>query len=123
MKSFHPTNPIIFLGARRRGLNWANASKGIVTVVLGEPGVGKSSLLRAGLKPSFDRMRLEPVYLCLQCSGGAHPVQQVRDEINRVLTKGQIAGLPSERARLSGNISKCKRRAGLPPMGNPSCRC
>jgi hypothetical protein len=66
----------------------------VVTVVLGQPGVGKSSLLRAGLKPHFDRMRFEPVYLRLQLTGAVHPVQQVRDEINRVLRERRINGAP-----------------------------
>jgi hypothetical protein len=68
--------------------------RGSVTVVLGQPGAGKTSLLRAGLQPLFDRLRFEPVYLRLQCTGAVHPLQQVRDEINRVLRERQIAGAP-----------------------------
>jgi hypothetical protein len=65
-----------------------------LTVVLGQAGAGKSSLLRAGLRSSFDRMSFEPVCLRLQLSGAVHPVQQVRDEINRVLAERQIDGAP-----------------------------
>jgi hypothetical protein len=68
--------------------------QGIVTVVLGPRGAGKSALLRAGFKPELDRVRFEPVYLRLQFAGEAHPVQQVRDEINRVLRESQIDGAP-----------------------------
>jgi hypothetical protein len=68
--------------------------RGSVTVVLGQPGVGKSSLLRAGLKPLFDRKSFEPVYLRLQWGGAVHPLQQLRDEINRVLRERQIDGAP-----------------------------
>jgi hypothetical protein len=68
--------------------------RGPVTVLLGQPGVGKSSLLRAGLAAAFERMRLVPVYLRLQSGGGAHPLQQVRDQVNRVLRERQIEGAP-----------------------------
>jgi hypothetical protein len=65
-----------------------------VTVLLSQPGAGKSSLLLAGLKPLFDRMSIQPVYLRLQWGGALHPLQQVRDEINRVLRERQIDGAP-----------------------------
>jgi hypothetical protein len=51
-------------------------------------------LLRAGLQPLFDRLSLEPVYLRLQCAGAVHPLQQVRDEVNRVLRERQLDGSP-----------------------------
>jgi hypothetical protein len=66
----------------------------VVTVVLGQPHVGRRSFLRAGLKPSLDRMNYEPVYLHLQGAGAVQPVQFVRDQINRVLTERKINGAP-----------------------------
>jgi hypothetical protein len=65
-----------------------------LTVMLGRQSVGKSSLLRAGMAPTFERMRFEPVYVHLQCTGQTHPLQQVREEINRVLRERQIEGAP-----------------------------
>ena len=65
-----------------------------VTVLSGQPGVGKTSFMRAGLQPAFERAGYEPIYLRLQWAGAAHPLQQVRDEINRVLRERQIDGAP-----------------------------
>jgi hypothetical protein len=90
---FLPNECPYFFGREEEQLELAKRLEpAILTVVLGRPGVGKSSLLRAGLKPLFDRMSFEPVYLRLQCAGAVHPVQQVRDEINRVLTERRIDG-------------------------------
>jgi len=92
---FLPNESSYFFGRGDEQVELAQRlEQGVLTVVLGQPGVGKSSLLRAGLKPLFDRMRWEPVYLRLQCGGAAHPVQQVRDEINRVLRERHIDGAP-----------------------------
>jgi hypothetical protein len=68
--------------------------RGPVTVVRGPSGAGKTSLLRAGLQPFFERASLIPVYLNLQRAGGIHPLQQVRDAVNRVLREHQIDGTP-----------------------------
>jgi hypothetical protein len=95
LDSFLPNEHAYFFGRENEQLELVQRlERGVVTVVLGQPGVGKSSLLRAGLKPLFDRMRLEPVYLRLQCAGAEPPVQQVRDAINRVLRERQIDGAP-----------------------------
>jgi hypothetical protein len=92
---FLPADSSYFFGRDNEQLELEQRlERALVTVVLGEPGVGKSSLLRAGLKPLFDRKGLEPVYLRLQCAGAVHPVQQVRDEINRVLIERKINGAP-----------------------------
>jgi hypothetical protein len=65
-----------------------------VTVVLGPARTGKSSLLRAGLATTFAAANLVPVYLRVKFTGAVHPVQQIRDEINRVLLERQIDGAP-----------------------------
>jgi hypothetical protein len=92
---FLPGESTYFFGRKDEQLDLAQRiEREIVTVVLGQPGVGKTSLLRAGLKPVFDRMRFEPVYLRLNGAGLSDPVQQVRDEINHVLRERQIDGAP-----------------------------
>jgi hypothetical protein len=93
--SFLPDEHAYFYGREEERLEMAQRlERGTVTVVLGQAGVGKTSLVRAGLQPLFDRMGLAPVYLHLQCAGAVHPLQQVRDEINRVLRERQINGPP-----------------------------
>jgi hypothetical protein len=90
-----PDEPSFFCGREEERLELAQlVERGLVTVVLGKPGVGKSSLLRAGLKPFFERTKLEPVYVHLQSAGPVHPLQQVRDAVNRVLRERQIEGAP-----------------------------
>jgi len=93
--AFLPNEGPCFFGREDERLELAQRlEQGIVTVVLGQRGVSQSSLLRAGCKPLSDGVRLESVYLRLQFAGEAHPVQQVRDEINRVLRESQIDGAP-----------------------------
>ncbi|HUD82044.1 MAG TPA: hypothetical protein VMQ67_01010, partial [Candidatus Saccharimonadales bacterium] len=92
---FWPNESPYFFGCEDEQLELAQRlERAMVTVVLGQGGVGKSSLLRAGLTPLFDRLSCEPVYLRLHCGSAVHPVQQVRDEINRVLTERKIDGAP-----------------------------
>ena len=66
--------------------------RGVLTVVVGRAGLGKSSLVRAGLKPAAKPAGLEPVYLRLQYGSSVPPLQQVRDELNRALRDHQIEG-------------------------------
>jgi hypothetical protein len=84
-----------FCGREEEQLDLAQRiERSAVTVVLGQQSVGKSSLLRSGLAPAFERARFVPVHIQLQCNGEAHPLQQVRDEVNRVLRESQIEGAP-----------------------------
>ncbi len=95
LKCFLPDESPYFFGREEEQLELAQRlERAPVTVVVGQEGVGKSSLLRAGLAATLDRLSFEPVYLRLECGGAAHPVQQVRDEINRVLTDRKIDGAP-----------------------------
>ncbi|HEX3988450.1 MAG TPA: hypothetical protein VHZ30_03400 [Verrucomicrobiae bacterium] len=65
-----------------------------LTVLLGVEQSGKSSLLQAGLTDAFGHANMVPIYLRVKFGGAVHPVQQVRDAINRVLTERQIDGAP-----------------------------
>ncbi|HEY3855993.1 MAG TPA: hypothetical protein VGO67_16515 [Verrucomicrobiae bacterium] len=65
-----------------------------LTVLLGAEQSGKSSLLQAGLTDALSHANMAPVYLRVKLGGAVHPVQQVRDAINRVLTERQIDGAP-----------------------------
>jgi hypothetical protein len=121
--AFLPDEQAYFCGREEERLELARRlEQGLLTVVLGAPGVGKTSLLQAGLRPMLDRVGFEPVYLRLHCAGETHPLQQVRDEINRALRVRRIDGAPLEKARACASISMARRRAGLPRTENASCR-
>jgi len=84
-----------FFGRKEEAQDLAHKIKqGIVTVVSGQPGVGKTSLICAGLKSHFDAMRYEPIYVRLRFACDVHPVQQIRDEVNSALSERQIDGAP-----------------------------
>ena len=92
---FLPEEHSFFYGREDEKLELAQRlERGSVTVVPGGPEVGKTSLLRAGLRRFFERAKLEPVYVHLQSAGAVPPLQQVRDAVNRVLRERQMDGAP-----------------------------
>jgi WD40 repeat protein/Flp pilus assembly protein TadD len=61
-------------------------NRDVLTVLVGRSGVGKSSLVRAGLKEPAEASRLVPVYFRLvYAKGPDRAIDQIRNELNRVI--------------------------------------
>ncbi|MEM7186587.1 MAG: hypothetical protein AAF466_08005, partial [Bacteroidota bacterium] len=57
------------------------------TVVFGKSGIGKTSLLRAGLMPELRKKFYHPVYVRIDFSAEKTPLQQLRDRVSESLSE------------------------------------
>jgi hypothetical protein len=71
----------------------------LLTVLFGQSGLGKTSLLRAGLVPQLSAEGYRPLYIRLDYNRDAlPPAEQIKQEIARASADGQWTGLSSAAA-------------------------
>jgi DNA-binding beta-propeller fold protein YncE len=83
--SFRETDSEYFFGRKRETTELVNLiADNVLTVVFGKSGIGKTSLLCAGLTPYTRKNYYLPIYLRIDFSNEQkHPVQQVKETITQ----------------------------------------
>ena len=96
-------NPWLGLGAYKEGLRLYGRDvevrtltdvicNNIATVVFGKSGVGKSSLLHAGIFPEIRKNEMMPVYVRFEHNGDISYVEQIENAVSQYLDKEDLLG-------------------------------
>lgn len=64
----------------------------LTTVVFGKSGIGKSSLIHAGVSPEIRKRGMMPIYIRLEHNSNASYTSQIENAVDNALTKKDILG-------------------------------